>query len=41
VRGSTPRHDDTGSIFGGRGSVLGVTAQMFEAEDEIRSAIVR
>jgi hypothetical protein len=31
----------TGSIFGGRGSVLGVTAQMFEDEDKIRSAIVR
>jgi phosphate transport system substrate-binding protein len=31
----------TGSIFGGRGSVLGVTAETFQDEDRIRSALVR
>ena len=30
-----------GSIFGGRGSVLGVTADMFQNEDRIKSALVR
>jgi hypothetical protein len=31
----------TGSIFGGRGSVLGVTAEAFQDEDKIKSALVR
>ena len=31
----------TGSIFGGRGSVLGVTAETFQDEDKIKSALVR
>jgi phosphate transport system substrate-binding protein len=31
----------TGSIFGGRGSVLGVTADTFVDEDKIKSALVR
>ena len=31
----------TGSIFGGRGSVLGVTADSFRDEDRIQSALVR
>ena len=30
-----------GSIFGGRGSVLGVTAQTFEDEDHIKNALVQ
>jgi phosphate transport system substrate-binding protein len=30
-----------GSIFGGRGSVLDVTAEMFQGEDKIKSALVR
>jgi phosphate transport system substrate-binding protein len=31
----------TGTIFGGRGSVLGVTASMFQDEDKIKSALVQ
>lgn len=31
----------TGSVFGGRGSVLGVTADTFADEDKIKSALVR
>ncbi len=31
----------TGSIFGGRGSVLGVTAETFQNDDRIKSALVR
>jgi phosphate transport system substrate-binding protein len=31
----------TGSIFGGRGSVLGVTAEAFQDEDRIKNALVR
>jgi phosphate transport system substrate-binding protein len=31
----------TGSIFGGHGSVLGLTAASFENEDRVRSALVR
>jgi len=31
----------TGSIFGGRGSVLGLTAASFEDDDRIKSAMVR
>src|SRR5262245_27496620 len=31
----------TGSLFGGRGSVLGLTAASFEDEDRIKSALVR
>jgi phosphate transport system substrate-binding protein len=31
----------TGSIFGGRGSVLGVTAETFQDDDRIKSALVR
>jgi phosphate transport system substrate-binding protein len=31
----------TGSIFGGRGSVIGVTAETFQDEDKIKSALVR
>jgi len=31
----------TGSIFGGRGSVLGLTAASFEDEDRVKSAVVR
>jgi phosphate transport system substrate-binding protein len=31
----------TGSVFGGRGSVLGVTAEMFQDEERIKSALVR
>lgn len=31
----------TGSIFGGQGSVLGLTAASFEDEDRIKSALVR
>jgi phosphate transport system substrate-binding protein len=31
----------TGSIFGGRGSVLGLTAASFQDEDRLRSALVR
>jgi len=31
----------TGSMFGGRGSVLGLTAASFEDEDRIKSALVR
>jgi phosphate transport system substrate-binding protein len=31
----------TGSIFGGRGSVLGVTADTFQDEDTLKSALVR
>jgi hypothetical protein len=31
----------TGSIFGGRRSVLGVTAEAFQDEDRINSALVR
>jgi phosphate transport system substrate-binding protein len=31
----------TGSVFGGRGSVLGVTADTFQDEDRIQSALVR
>ena len=31
----------TGSIFGGRGSVLGVTADTFQDEDRIQNALVR
>jgi phosphate transport system substrate-binding protein len=31
----------TGSIFGGRGSVLGLTADTFQDEDRIQSALVR
>jgi phosphate transport system substrate-binding protein len=37
------RLDDetTGSVFGGRGSVLGVTAGTFQDEDRIKNALVR
>jgi phosphate transport system substrate-binding protein len=31
----------TGSIFGGRGSVLGVTAETFQDDDKLKSALVR
>jgi phosphate transport system substrate-binding protein len=31
----------TGSIFGGRGSVLGVTADTFQDEDRIQNALVQ
>ena len=31
----------TGSIFGGRGSVLGVTADTFAEEEETKNALVR
>jgi phosphate transport system substrate-binding protein len=31
----------TGSIFGGRGSVVGVTPDLFQDEDRIKSALVR
>ena len=31
----------TGSIFGGRGSVLGVTAETFADEDQIKNALLR
>ena len=31
----------TGSIFGGRGSVLGVTADRFQDDDKIKSALVQ
>jgi phosphate transport system substrate-binding protein len=31
----------TGSIFRGRGSVLGVTADAFQDDDKIKSALVR
>jgi phosphate transport system substrate-binding protein len=31
----------TGSIFGGQGSVLGVTAATFHDEDALKSALVR
>jgi hypothetical protein len=31
----------TGSVFGGRGSVLGVTADTFQDDDRIQSALVR
>ena len=31
----------TGSIFGGRGSVLGVTAETFQDEDRIQNALVQ
>jgi hypothetical protein len=31
----------TGTIFGGRGSVLGVTASTFQDEDKIKSALVQ
>jgi hypothetical protein len=31
----------TGSMFGGRGSVIGVTADAFDDEDRIKSALVR
>jgi phosphate transport system substrate-binding protein len=31
----------TGSIFGGKGSVLGVTAEAFQDEDRIKNALVR
>jgi len=31
----------TGSVFGGRGSVVGVTADAFQNEDRIKSALVR
>jgi phosphate transport system substrate-binding protein len=31
----------TGSIFGGQGSVLGVTAETFQDDDKLKSALVR
>jgi len=31
----------TGSVFGGRGSVVGVTADVFQDEDKIKNALVR
>ena len=31
----------TGSMFGGRGSVVGVTADIFQDEDRIKSALVQ
>jgi hypothetical protein len=31
----------TGSIFGGRGAVLGVTADTFSDEERVKSALVR
>jgi len=31
----------TGSIFGGQGSVLGVTAGTFQDEDQLKNALVR
>jgi hypothetical protein len=31
----------TGSIFGGQGSVLGLTAETFQDEDRIKNALVQ
>jgi phosphate transport system substrate-binding protein len=30
-----------GSVFGGRGSIVGVTADVFEDDDRVKSALVR
>jgi phosphate transport system substrate-binding protein len=31
----------TGSVFGGRGSVVGLTAAVFQDDDRIKNALVR
>ncbi len=43
VSGGTRRLDkgQIGSVFGGRGSVVGVTADTFQDDDRVKNALVR